>query len=174
VIDVQELQKEWPIISGAPWLFAAAVVAAGVLIWLFLLIIFRSQISGLKEQISGLKEQIASLKEQIGIAEQRLKLADDLVEAANRAREEVDKQLQDYKAEVAAKGRNASPAKVEAAFEQLKKEDAALVEHALTLAHRRREEADARARGSLPRGSGYPSVKVPGLTLNSNPWDNKL
>jgi small-conductance mechanosensitive channel len=174
VIDsVQELQKEWPVISGAPWSFVIAVVAAGVLIWLFLWIIHRSQIAGknstiealktqLEAQVSPLREQISSLKEQIAAIEQRLKLATD-------AKEEVDKQFHTYKEDVAAKGRDASPAKVEAALEQLNKEDA-LMAHALKVAQK---AIDARARESLPRGTGYPSEEVPGLTLNSNPLDKK-
>jgi hypothetical protein len=77
---------------------------------------------------------VSALKEQIGAVEQRLQLAADLGAAAAKAKDELDTQFQAYKAEVAAKGSNASPAKVEAAFEQLNKDDA-LVTHALKVAH---------------------------------------
>ena len=107
--------------------------------------------------MSGLKEQIATL-------EQRLKLAAE-------AKDELDKQFQAYKVEVADKGKNASPAKFEAAFAEFKKDDA-LIGHALKLAQRAIEEAEASR--SLPRGTGYPSLEEAyGTTLNSNLWNKK-
>jgi hypothetical protein len=88
--------------------------------------IHRSEIAGKNSTIEAHKAQIESpgsgLREQIAAIEQRLKLAID-------AKDELDKQFQAYKMEVT-KGSNASPAKVEAAFEQLNREDA-LVTHAL-------------------------------------------
>jgi hypothetical protein len=149
VIDIiKEFQKEWPVISGAPGSFAVAVVAAGVLIWLFLWIIHRSEIAGKNSTIvahkAQLEAQVSGLKEQIAAIEQRLKLATE-------AKEELDRQFQAYKAEVAAKGSNASPAKVEAALEQLTKEDV-LITHALKVA---RQAVEARERHSLPVGLGY-------------------
>ena len=84
--------------------------------------------------------------------EQRLKLASDASAASERAKDELDKQFQAYRADVAAKGNNASPAKVEAAFEQLNKEDA-LVTYALLVA---RQAVEMKARHSLPVGLGYP------------------
>jgi hypothetical protein len=117
---IQEIQKEWPIISGAPWSFLIAVAASGVLIWLFLWIIHRSEITGKNSTIEALKAQLESqvsgLKEQIAAVEQRLKLAADALAASDRAKDELDKQFQAYKSEVAAKGRNASPEKVDAAI----------------------------------------------------------
>jgi hypothetical protein len=35
---IEELQKEWPLITGAPGSFAIAVLASGVLIWLFFVV----------------------------------------------------------------------------------------------------------------------------------------
>ena len=64
---------------------------------------------------------------------------------------------------IAAKGSNASPAKVEAAFEQLNRDDA-LMAHALKVA---RQAIENRVRQSLPRGASYPVDKS--LTLNSIP-----
>jgi hypothetical protein len=60
--------------------------------------------------------QIAGLKEQIGALEQRVT---DLTTVSDR----VDKQFQDYKAEVAANGRDASPAKVDAAIVEVADSD---------------------------------------------------
>ena len=60
--------------------------------------------------------QIGSLKEQIAALEQRLKLTAEQAAASDRATDKVEKEFQAYKAEVAAKGRDASPAKVEAAL----------------------------------------------------------
>ena len=58
----------------------------------------------------------AGLKEQIGAIEQRLKLAADASGASERAKDELEKQFLAYKSEVAAKGKEASPAKVYAAI----------------------------------------------------------
>ena len=53
--------------------------------------------------------QLAGLKEQIGALEQRVT---DLTATSDRAKDELEKQFQNYKVEVAAKGSKASPAKV--------------------------------------------------------------
>jgi hypothetical protein len=131
--------------SAPAWaliLATAAIVSPAV--WWFRGRLFDAQVSGLKEQVGGLKEQIAAV-------EQRLKLASEASAASERSKEELDKQFQDYKADVAAKGSNASPAKVDAAFEQLTKVDG-LISHALILAHQAVQEKEAR---SLPVGTGY-------------------
>ncbi len=57
--------------------------------------------------------QLAGLKEQIGALEQRVT---DLTATSDRAKDELEKQFQNYKVEVAAKGSKASPAKVESAI----------------------------------------------------------
>ena len=98
------------------------------------------------------QERLDALKEQVATVEQRLKLASEASAASERAKDELQKEIQTYKADVAAKGSNASPAKVEAAFEQLNKEDA-LVTHALLVA---RQAVEMKARHSLPVGLGYP------------------
>jgi hypothetical protein len=124
VPDLQEIQKEWPVISGAPWLFAGAVLVAAMLIWLFLWIIHRSQIAGKNSTIQAreaqLESQTAGLKEQIGIVEQRLKLASEKAEIASVANVELEKRFQAYEAQVGAKADYASLSalaeKVEAAM----------------------------------------------------------
>jgi hypothetical protein len=64
------------------------------------------------------KREIDGLEGEKGVLEQRLKLAADLTAASDRAKDELDKQFQAYKEEVATNGRNASPAKVDAAIVQ--------------------------------------------------------
>jgi hypothetical protein len=53
---------------------------------------------------------------QISVKEERLKFAVEQTASVERDFEKLEKEFQDYKAEVAAKGRNASPAKVDAAI----------------------------------------------------------
>lgn len=110
-------KQEWTAFSSAPYIILPFIVAGWLAAWWF-----RGRTS--EGETAGLKEQIAGLKEQIATWDQRLKLATESVAAADRARDELDKQFQAYKAEVAAKGSNASPAKFAAAFEQLRREDA--------------------------------------------------
>jgi hypothetical protein len=69
-----------------------------------------------QERLAVLKEQIAAVKEQVTAVEQQLKLAVAASGASERAKDELEKQFLDYKSEVAAKGREASPAKVDAAI----------------------------------------------------------
>jgi len=78
------------------------IAIAGFVVWWFRGRLFEAQIAGLKEQIA--------------VVEQRLKLAADALATSDRAKDELDKQFQAYKSEVATKGRNASPAKVDAAI----------------------------------------------------------
>jgi hypothetical protein len=63
-----------------------------------------------------LKEQIAALNAGIFVFEQRLKLATEQMAASGRATEELEKQFQLYKEKVSIEGKNASPAKVDAAI----------------------------------------------------------
>jgi chromosome segregation ATPase len=99
----------------------AVIMATGAIVggavWWFRGKMFETQIAGLKEQIAGLKEQIAVL-------EQRLKFAAEALAASTGAKNELEKQFQAYKTEVAAKGKDASPAKMDAAIQQLRREEA--------------------------------------------------
>jgi hypothetical protein len=146
-------KQEWMAFTSAPYIILPFIVAGWLAgLW------FRGRTT--EGEIAGLKREISVHDREISVWELRLKLATDLVAAADRARDELDKQFQAYKAEVAAKGSNASPAKVEAALEQLNKEDA-LVTHALKIARqaveaRERQAVEARERYSLPVGLGYP------------------
>jgi hypothetical protein len=67
-------------------------------------------------QVAGLKEQIAALNAGILVFEQRLKLATEQTAASGRATEGLEKQFQLYKEKVSIEGKNASPAKVDAAI----------------------------------------------------------
>ena len=80
---LETIQKEWPVISGAPWSFAAAVIVMGIIIvgfseWIhqeeiagkdYTIQEKQSQIDGYKDKLSGAtpdeaKAQIADLKAQ--------------------------------------------------------------------------------------------------------------
>ena len=149
-------KQQWAAFWSAPLVIGPLIAIAG----------FAGGSGGdcLQAQVSGLKEQIAAM-------EQRLKLAADASTASERAKDELDKQFQAYRAEVAAKGNNASPAKVEAAFEQLKREDA-IIAAGLKAAQQALEFGQYGALKKLD----YETLKklervgkIPGLTLNSIP-----
>jgi hypothetical protein len=169
---IDAIHKEWAVIGGAPWSFLIAIAAVGSALWIFLALIHRSEIAGKNSTIEAHKAQIESqgsgLKEQIAAMEQRLKLGAE-------AKDELDKQFQAYKAEVAARGSNASPAKVEAAIIKVADSNTNIGSSLLKL-HRWLEVDQDGAqvtRQSLPRGAGYPLDKNIGLTLNSIPDDVK-
>lgn len=150
-------KQQWAAFWSAPLVIGPLIAIAGFAVWWF-----RGRLS--EAQVSGLKEQIAAM-------EQRLKLAADASTASERAKDELDKQFQAYRAEVAAKGNNASPAKVEAAFEQLKREDA-IIAAGLKAAQQALEFGQYGALKKLD----YETLKklervgkIPGLTLNSIP-----
>jgi predicted nucleic acid-binding Zn-ribbon protein len=88
----------------------------GAAVWWFRGWMLRERVDRLKEQIAAGKEQIAAVKEQVTVAEQQLKLATAAASASERALEELKKEFQVYKVQVAAKGKDASPAKVDAAI----------------------------------------------------------
>ena len=69
------------------------------------------------------QERLDVLKEQIAVVEQRLKLAADGLGRAKDDLADLDKQFQAYKAEVVTSGSRASPAKVDVAIQQLKREN---------------------------------------------------
>jgi hypothetical protein len=141
-MDVTNLdiwKQEWAAFSSAPYIILPFIVLGWVAAWWF-----RGRTT---------EGNIASLREQIATWDLRLKHATDLVAASDQAKEELDKQFQAYKAEVAIKGSNASPVKVDAALVQLNKDDA-LITHALKVARQAAVETSARC--SLPVGAGYP------------------
>jgi hypothetical protein len=117
---IDRIQKEWLVISGAPWSFASAVAASGVLIWLFMELLYRKEINNKNSTIESIKAQLdvetAGLKRENSVLEQQLKLAAKETAIADRATEVVEKQLQTLREEVAAltaKAESASLAKVE-------------------------------------------------------------
>jgi hypothetical protein len=127
------IQMEWLVISGAPWLFAGAVVAVGSGLWLFIALIYRrniatknstieSQKAELKSQTASSKVEIAGLNGANAILEQHLRLATKESEIAGRAKDEVERQLQTLREEVASlkiKAENASLARVEAQLQRV-------------------------------------------------------
>jgi hypothetical protein len=128
-------QQQWAAFTSAIWIMLPLFGVAGFIVWRF-----RGWLS--QREISGLKAEIST-------ADRQLKLATESMAAAERARDELFRQYQAYKAEVAAKGSKASSTEFAAALEQLKREDA-IMTHALKVA---RQAVESR---SLPVGSGYP------------------
>jgi hypothetical protein len=85
VADLDFLAKEWPVITGAPYLFVGAIIAtiiSAVPITWFIV-------------SWGYRRQIA-------VFEDRLKLAAEKVELADRAKGDVEKQFHAYREAVAA------------------------------------------------------------------------
>jgi hypothetical protein len=94
----------------------ATGVPVGLAVWWFRGTMFEREITSLKAEMVG---KVAGLEGEKSVLEQRLKLADDLKAAFDRVKDElanVQKELQDYKAQVTIEGRNASSAKVDAAI----------------------------------------------------------
>ena len=112
VTNPEMWKQEWTAFASAPFIMLAGIMVVGAAAWWLSRKMFEAQIAGLKEQIAA--------------SEQRLKFADERVLSSERALEEVKKQVQDYKMEVATKGSDASSAKMDAAIEQLKRENALL------------------------------------------------
>jgi hypothetical protein len=100
--DPETWKQEWTAFWSAHWIVGPLIALAGFVGWWF-----RGRMS--EAQIAGLNAQISALNE-------RLTLAKELTAAAEKAKDELEKQFMDYNAEVAAKGRNASPAKLGAAI----------------------------------------------------------
>jgi hypothetical protein len=107
--NIETWKQQWAVFWSAPYIILPLLVIVGSGVWWF-----RGWMS--LERLAGLKEQVAAVKEQVAAVEQQLKLAAAASGASERAKDELDKQFQAYKAEVASTGRNASPAKVEAAI----------------------------------------------------------
>jgi hypothetical protein len=103
-------EQQWAAFWSAPPIVGPPILIVGSIVWWF--------------RGATFEREIAGLKEQIGAMEQRLKLNADALAASDRAKDELDKQFQTYKTEVAAKGKNASPAKMDAALVKLAKESA--------------------------------------------------
>jgi hypothetical protein len=77
-----ELQKEWGVISGAPWLFAGAVSLAGLGIWGFLTLIHAATVTGKNATIESLTTQNAAYKDKLnGASPEQAKSKIDELEA---------------------------------------------------------------------------------------------
>jgi len=103
-------------LTGAPYIVLPTIVLSGSVGW---------WLRGIKStgKIGGLEEQISALNVKISVMEQRLTLAAEQAASAHQAKDELEKQFQTYKAEVAGKLENvalaATAAKVEAGFAKL-------------------------------------------------------
>jgi hypothetical protein len=132
--DSNTWKQQWVAFWSAPVIIGPLLLIVASAVWWVRGRLFEAQVSGLKEQIAAM--------------EQRLKLAADASTLSQRAKEELDKQFQAYRADVAAKGSNASPAKFAASLEEFKRENA-IMSHALKVAQQAVENR------AMPLGSGY-------------------
>jgi hypothetical protein len=98
-------KQEWTAFTNAPFIMLAGIMVVGVAAW------------WLNGKMS--EGEIAGLKAQMSAKDERLSLGVDKLAAAERDLEKLQKEFQNYKAEVDTKGRNASPAKVDAAIVRL-------------------------------------------------------
>jgi hypothetical protein len=111
-MDPESWKQQWSAFWSAPVIIGPLLLIVASAVWWF-----RGWMS--QERLAVLKEQIAAVKEQVTAVEQQLKLASAASGASERAKDELEKQFLAYKSEVAAKGREASPAKVDAAIVKL-------------------------------------------------------
>ena len=136
-LNSETWKQEWTAFWSAPWIVGPLLLIVGAAVW------------WLNRKMS--EAQIAGLREQISTADQRLKFANERMLASERVLEEVKKQVQDYKAEVASKGNNASSVKMDAALEQLKR-DYALLKGAWESLQRELDYGDVGYYRTLARG----------------------
>jgi hypothetical protein len=87
------LEKEWPVITGAPILVAAAVLAITCTIALLMWILFNF---GYRRQIDGLKDQLAAKGEWLGFAQ-------DKAQAAKQRSKELESVMEKLQAQLEAK-----------------------------------------------------------------------
>ena len=113
--------QQWAAFWSAPAIMGPLLLIVGFVVWWFRGRLFEAQVSGLKEQVSVLEK---AKNGEISVLEQRLMLAADRLDRAKDDLANLDKQFEAYKAEVAAKGKNASPEMVDVAMTQLKSENA--------------------------------------------------
>jgi hypothetical protein len=79
---IETIQKEWAVISGAPWSFATVIVAVGVILWLFVNQINSGTISAKDATIETLKIQNESYKQKLnGASPEEAKARMDALEA---------------------------------------------------------------------------------------------
>lgn len=62
---LETIQKEWPVIRGAPWSFAAAVIAIGIVIAGFSELIHHAEIAGKDATIETQKTEIDAYKDKL-------------------------------------------------------------------------------------------------------------
>src|SRR5688500_8711357 len=65
---IKAIRDEWPVISGAPWSFAAAVVSVGLLIWAAIKASYAVRLASLQSRIELKNDQIADYKAKLGDA----------------------------------------------------------------------------------------------------------
>jgi hypothetical protein len=136
--DSETWKQQWTAFWSAPYIILPFIMVSLWAAWWF-----RGRTS--EGEIAGLEREISALNE-------RLRLAADLVAASDRAKDELEKQFQAYEAEVAAKGSNASPVKVEAAIVGVAKSNTEIRDKLVGALLGREYEA---RHSSLPLGAGY-------------------
>jgi hypothetical protein len=94
------IQMEWLVISGAPLLFAGAVIAVGSALWGLIWLIYRGEIKQKNARIESINE--------------RLNLAIDKSQIASKVEEELNKKVQTLEKAIAAKADNDSLIKLSA------------------------------------------------------------
>jgi hypothetical protein len=103
--SLETWKQQWTAFWSAPYIILPFIVASFLAAWWFRGKTKEGEIAGLERQISAKDE--------------RLELAKDQTAAVERDFEKLKKEFQAYKEEVAVKGRDASPAQVEAAIAKL-------------------------------------------------------
>jgi hypothetical protein len=103
--------QQWTAFWSAPAIMGPLLLIVGFVVWWFRGTMFEREVACLKEQVSVLEK---TKNGEISVLEQRMKLAADGLGRAKDDLANLDKQFEAYKAEVAAKGKNASPAMVDA------------------------------------------------------------
>ena len=91
---------------SAPYIIGPFIIGAGLIGWWLRGIKSEGKIGSfegtLASQKAGFDAMIVSLNSQIAVLEARLKLADDKAAAANEVRDDIARQFNDFKADVAA------------------------------------------------------------------------
>jgi len=109
VSDPELWKQQWAALMSAPYIMLPLLAVVAMVAWWV-----RGKMS---------EETIAGQRERIALFDDRLKFAADKAASANQAKEEVEKQFQAYKAEVAGNAGQTSlaarAAKIDAAIEEL-------------------------------------------------------
>jgi hypothetical protein len=101
LLNPETWQQQWAAFRSAPLIMTPAFVVVALGVWWF-------RWTTLKGEIRGLREQNSALRERISVVEERLRLATEQTAAADRARDEAEKDSRNLKTAIADKADNAS------------------------------------------------------------------